>query len=233
MTMDAAVQQRERGAPRILLIEDEPMVQRFVSRALAADGFAVERSSDGVEGLELAKGGAYDLVLLDLRLPSIDGVAVLRGIMAARPDQRVFVLSALRQESTKVRCLQLGATDYLAKPFALAELLARVRARLREPAIAPRMERMLRVGSLTLELRRRVADGGSGPVSLSEREFLLLQHLMRRRDDVCTREQLLADVWGFDSGTNVVDVYVRRLRAKLGSDVIETVWNVGYALKPT
>jgi DNA-binding response OmpR family regulator len=82
-------------------------------------------------------------------------------------------------------------------------------------------------------LRRRVADGGSGPVSLSEREFLLLQHLMRRRDDVCTREQLLADVWGFDSGTNVVDVYVRRLRAKLGSDVIETVWNVGYALKPT
>jgi len=231
MTVGAAVQGPERGVPHILVIEDEPMVQRFVSRALAADGFVVDGAFDGAAGLERAIGGTYELVVLDLRLPSIDGVSVLREIMAARPHQRVLVLSGLGHESTKVRCLQLGAADYLAKPFVLAELLARVRARLREPAIPQRMARMLRVGSLTLELRRRVADAGAGPVSLPEREFLLLQHLMRRADEVCTREQLLADVWGFDPGTNVVDVYVRRLRAKLGADVIETVWGVGYALK--
>jgi DNA-binding response OmpR family regulator len=131
-----------------------------------------------------------------------------------------------------VRCLELGASDYLPKPFALAEFLARVRARLRQPA-APPAPRILVAGRLSLDLVRRTADVGQGPVGLSEREFLLLQHLMRKEGEVCPREELLAEVWGFsfDPGSNVVDVYVGRLRSKLGAELIETVRNVGYRLE--
>jgi DNA-binding response OmpR family regulator len=129
----------------------------------------------------------------------------------------------------KVRCLELGASDYLSKPFALQELIARIRARLRQAASGPE-ERSLRVGSVTLDRVRRVADAGDGPVGLTEREYALLSYLMERRGDVCSRMRLLADVWGFDfdPGSNIVDACVRRLRAKLGAGVIETVRNVGY-----
>jgi DNA-binding response OmpR family regulator len=128
-----------------------------------------------------------------------------------------------------VECLELGASDYLPKPFALAELLARIRARLRQPASGPN-ERVLRRGGVTLDLERRVADAGAGEVVLSEREFLMLRNLMTRAGDVCTRQRLLEEVWGygFDPGSNVVDVCVGRVRAKLGPDVIETVRGVGY-----
>jgi two-component system, OmpR family, response regulator len=214
---------------RILVIDDEPRIVHFVSRALEAEGYTVDAAYDGERGLELAQQGRHELVLLDLLLPSMNGVAVLKGILRAKPEQRVLVLSALSDVQSRVRCLELGAADYLPKPFALAELLARVRARLRQaPGILP--ERVLRAGGVSLELLRRTADAGAGPVSLSEREFLLLQHLMRRNHEVCTREELLDEVWGyaFDPGTNVVDVYVGRLRAKLGANVIETVRNVGY-----
>ena len=137
--------------------------------------------------------------------------------------------SALGDVEDKVRCLDLGASDYLAKPFALAELVARVRARLRQAASGPE-ERYLRVGDVQLDRLRRVADRGAGPVRLTERESSLLEYLMRREGDVCTRARLLADVWGygFDPGSNLVDVCVGRLRAKLGVDEIETVRNVGY-----
>ena len=204
-------------------------IVHFISRALEAEGYGVDAAYDGESGLRLAEQGRHELILLDLLLPSINGVAVLKGILETRPEQRILVLSALSDVQSKVRCLELGASDYLAKPFALAELLARVRARLRQPAEA-RAERVLTVGGVRLELLRRTADAGHGPVSLSEREFLLLQHLMRRHGDVCTREELLDQVWGysFDPGTNVVDVYVGRLRAKLGAGLIETVRNVGY-----
>ncbi len=212
------------------MIDDEPRIVHFVSRALEAEGYGVDAAYDGERGLELAQQGRHELILLDLLLPSMNGVSVLKGILKARPDQRVLVLSALSDVQSKVRCLELGASDYLPKPFALAELLARVRARLRQPASAP-AERVLHAGGVTLELLRRTADAGNGPVSLSEREFLLLQHFMRKHPEVCTREELLDDVWGysFDPGTNVVDVYVGRLRAKLGAGVIETVRNVGYS----
>ena len=157
---------------------------------------------------------------------------VSRALIEARPEQRVLVLSALADVDSKVRCLELGASDYVAKPFALAELVARVRARLRQPAAGPG-ERELRAGALTLDLVRRVVDTGRDQVTLSERQFLLLQHLMRKGGEVCSREQLLADVWGlsFDPGSNVVDVCVRRLRSKLGGDIIETVRRVGYRLQ--
>jgi DNA-binding response OmpR family regulator len=217
--------------PRVLLVDDEPRIVSFISRALSAEGLGVDSAHDGMRALELARSRRYELVVLDLLLPGLDGLSVLQGIMDSRPEQRVLILSALSDVDSKVRCLELGASDYLPKPFALAELLARVRARLRQPE-APVAPRLLTAGRVTLDLVRRVADCGSGPVSLSEREFLLLQYLMRKDGEVCTREELLADVWGysFDPGSNVVDVYVGRLRSKLGAELIETVRNVGYRL---
>lgn len=217
---------------RVLLVDDERRIVSFVSRALSAEGFEVDSALDGIRGLELARTGRYELVVLDLLLPGQDGVSVLRNLMESRPDQRVLILSALSDVDSKVRCLQLGASDYLPKPFSLAELLARIRARLRQPASGPD-ERFLNVGSVRLDLMRRTADAGGGPVALSQREFLVLQHLMLKRGEVCSRQQLLADVWGysFDPGSNVVDVCVGRLRAKLGPDVIETVRSVGYRIQ--
>jgi len=216
---------------RVLVVDDEPRIVSFVARALVAQGFSVDGAYDGARALELVRTGAYQLVVLDLLLPGLDGVSVLRGIMESRPQQRVLVLSALSDVETKVSCLELGASDYLPKPFALAELVARVRARVREPSPGP-APRVLRAGPVTLDLVRRVADAGAGPVSLPEREFLLLQHLMLKRGEVCSRQQLLSEVWGysFDPGSNVVDVCVGRLRAKLGVDVIETVRGVGYRI---
>jgi DNA-binding response OmpR family regulator len=211
------------------VVDDEPRIVSFVSRGLAAAGFAIDSANDGVRALDLMRTRPYELVVLDLLLPGIDGMDVLRRIIERKPDQRVLVLSALSDVDSKVRCLELGASDYLAKPFALTELVARVRARLRQPGAAP-MARTVEAGRVRLDLRRRTADSGGGPVGLSEREFLLLEHLMRANGETCTREELLAEVWGysFDPGSNVVDVYVGRLRSKLGAEVIETVRNVGY-----
>jgi len=214
----------------ILIVEDEARIASFLSRALSSCGFEVACVSTCAAAIKRLERELYDLVLLDLLLPGQDGFRVLERALELRPNQEVLVLSALSDVQSKVRCLELGASDYLPKPFALAELLARVRARLRQPA-GTQPERVLNAGGVTLELLRRTADAGTGPISLSEREFLLLQHFMRRNSEVCTREELLDDVWGytFDPGTNVVDVYVGRLRAKLGADVIETVRNVGYS----
>jgi two-component system OmpR family response regulator len=214
---------------RVLVVDDEPRIVSFVSRALSAEGFQVDGAHDGDRALELAKTGSYELVVLDLLLPHLDGMTVLQDLMEHRPDQRVLVLSALTDAETKVRCLEFGASDYLSKPFSLAELIARVRARLRQPGAGPR-HRFLRSGSLTLDLTRRVAETAEKRATLSEREFLLLEYLMRQDGDVCSRERLLAEVWeySFDPGSNVVDVCVGRLRSKLGGDVIETVRNVGY-----
>jgi DNA-binding response OmpR family regulator len=217
---------------RVLVVDDEPRIVSFVSRALAAEGFGVDSASDGVRALAMARERPYELILLDLLLPGLDGVSVLRGVLEARPEQRVLVLSAVSDIDSKVRCLELGASDYLPKPFALAELLARIRARLRQTSFPPVDTRVIVRGNIRLDLLRRIADSGGGPVALSEREFLVLQHLMRAGGEVCSREDLLSEVWGFsfDPGSNVVDVYVGRLRGKLGSDVIETVRNVGYRL---
>jgi DNA-binding response OmpR family regulator len=213
----------------VLVIDDEPRIASFVSRALSAEGFRVDSAPDGVHGLDLARSGRYELVVLDLLLPGMDGVTMLERLMDERPQQRVLVLSALSDVEEKVRCLELGASDYLSKPFALKELVARVRARLRQPGSGPE-ERYVRIGDVTLDRVRRVADRGSGPVALTAREFALLSYLMERRGEASSRMQLLEDVWGFrfDPGSNIVDACVRRLRAKLGQDVIETVRNVGY-----
>jgi two-component system copper resistance phosphate regulon response regulator CusR len=220
---------------KLLVIDDEPRIVDFLARALAAHGFAVDRAHGGAEGLARTYAEPYDLVLLDLRMPHVDGLAVLAGTLSVRPEQRVVVLSALGDVETKVRALELGACDYMTKPFATAELLARIGAQLRRAAVAPghTAPRVERIAGLELDLDRRTADAGQGPVCLSAREFELLRHLMTRSGDVCTREELLKEVWGcqFDPGTNVVDVGIRRLRCKLGPDVVATIRNVGYALE--
>jgi DNA-binding response OmpR family regulator len=224
-------------AGRILVVDDEPGVASFVGRALRAKGFAVDVALSGELGLEAALDGGHALIVLDLRMRDVNGLVILRQVMRARPDQRVLVLSAASDVDVKVRCLELGAADFVAKPFELAELIARVGAHLRRHAQAPpAAERHLRAGRLTLDLLRRTVDlgGERGSVALSEREFGVLRHLMARAGRPCTREELLADVWemDFDPQTNVVDVYVHRLRDKVGPGVVRTVRNLGYVLEP-
>jgi two-component system OmpR family response regulator len=221
------VDERVRAAPlaRILVIDDEQRILRFVVRGLQAEGFQVDSADNGVDGLGSALTGHYDLVVLDLLMPGLDGAAVLRRLLAERPAQAVIVLSCLTAAAIKVRCLELGAEDYLAKPFSLDELLARVRVRMRSAGRST----SLVVGRLRLDLIRREADSGAGLVALAEREFLLLLELMQSLGGVVSKQRLLSAVWGyrFDPGSNVVDVYIRRLRAKLGADAIVTVRGEG------
>ncbi|HYZ30114.1 MAG TPA: response regulator transcription factor [Thermoleophilaceae bacterium] len=216
---------------RVLVVDDEEKLVSFVLRALAAHGVSAEGTTDGAAGLRMAVGGSFDLLVLDLLMPTTDGSWVLEQTIAQRPSQRVLVLTALSDLETKLRCFRLGATDYLTKPFALAELLARVRAQLRANG-ATAGDSTIVAGQITLDIHHREVDAGDGPVKVSEREFLLLRHLLVHAGEVCTRQEILADVWGcsFDPGTNVVDVYVKRLRAKLGPYAIETVRNVGYCV---
>ncbi len=216
---------------RILVIDDEPNVASFVARALSARGFAVDIALGGEHGLEAALEGGHELIVLDLRMSGCNGLVILRQVMRAQPGRRVLVLSAASDLDVKVRCLELGACDFVPKPFELAELVARIGAHLRRAAPATE-ERHLRVGRLTLDLVRRTVDAGGGAIPLSERECGVLRHLMTRPGRPCSRETLLADVWemDFDPGTNVVDVYVHRLRDKLGRGLIHTVRNRGYVL---
>jgi two-component system copper resistance phosphate regulon response regulator CusR len=222
----------ERPAPahRILLIDDEQRILNFVRRGLEAEGMSVDTAARGEEGLRLALSRSYDLVILDLVMPGLGGHAVLGGILEQKPSQPVLVLSALNDTSSKVSSLERGAEDYISKPFSLEELLARVRARLRSAARSGATR--LAAGSLSLDLIRRQADAGSGPIPLSEREFLLLSELVREAGRTVSKERLLSSVWGyhFDPGSNVVDVYIRRLRAKVGPEVITTVRGVGYRI---
>lgn len=202
---------------------------RLLSRALAAIGFDVVTATGGREGLELARAHAFSLVILDLMLPDVDGFSVLSATGELEHEPPVLVLSAVGDVGSKVLCLELGACDYMTKPFQLPELIARVRLRLRETARTTNRRR-IRSGHWTLDLQRRVVERGDRTIALSTREFLLLQYLMEREGEACTREDLLHHVWGydFDPGTNVVDVCVGRVRHKLGGECVTTVRNVGY-----
>jgi DNA-binding response OmpR family regulator len=217
---------------KILVVDDEQRILRFVVRGLRAEGFLVDSADSGAGGLRKALDGRYDLVILDLLMPGLDGTAVLRRLVAERPAQAVLVLSCLSATATKVQCLEAGAEDYLVKPFSLDELLARVRARLR--AAAGRPATSLVAGRLRLDLIRREADSGAGLVPLADREFLLLRELMLHAGTTVSKQRLLSAVWKyhFDPGSNVVDVYVRRLRAKLGAEAIITMRGEGYRIAP-
>jgi DNA-binding response OmpR family regulator len=219
---------------RVLVIEDETRILAFLQRALQAEGYVVVGATDGPSGLALALGEIWDLVVLDLLLPRLNGLQVLRELHGSRPELPVLILSARADLPTKLRGFELGACDYVPKPFALDELLARVRVQLRRSCAAGEPPSVLRGGSLELDLARRRARVGQGcACDLSDREFHLLHQLLLHPGEVMSRERLLAVVWGysFDPGSNVVDVCVRRLRKKLGPEVpIETVRNAGYRL---
>jgi two-component system, OmpR family, response regulator len=214
---------------RLLVVDDEPRIARFVSRALESRGHVVETASTGEEALLRAVDHEFALVILDLLLPGMDGHAVLRELLALDKGARVLVLSAVGDVESRVQCLRAGAVDYLPKPFAVAELLARVDSRLADTP-APSSDPWLQVGGMRLDLQRRVLHDGGRSTELSQREFILLAHLMRHAGEVCTRDELLSDVWGFsfDPGSNVLEVYVARLRSKIDRWHIETVRNVGY-----
>ena len=226
---DSALGQEPHIRGRILVIDDEQGIRSFISRGLGSEGYIVESAADGIAGLEAGVQQSYDLIILDLMLPGLSGVDVLRRLLSRKPEQQVIVLSALNDTRSKVTSLELGAQDYLSKPFSIEELLARVRARLREGR--SRSVRLTAAG-FTLDLIRREVHGNVGRVALAEREFLLLRELMSAAGRTVTKEHLLAAVWGyrFDPGSNVVDVYVRRLRAKLGVDSIKTARGEGYRI---
>jgi DNA-binding response OmpR family regulator len=217
------------GMP-ILVVEDEPRILAFVRRGLEAQGFAVDAAADGVSGLRCAKAHRYDLVVLDLLLPGLDGLSLLRELTRRCPDVPVLILSARVDVRTKLRGFELGARDYVSKPFSLEELLARVRVQLRASGSDESAQATLRAGRLVLDLAARRAHTGDTSADLTDREFRLLHQLARRPGAIVSREELLAAVWGyhFDPRSNVVDVCIRRLRQKLGADAIETVRNVGY-----
>ena len=219
---------------RILVVEDERPIAEFVQRGLEEEGYSVSCAYDGEEGLAMARTGDYALVLLDVLLPKLSGLEVLEAIRAEEKAPRVIMLTALTETEDVVAGLDLGASDYLGKPFAFAELLARIRAQLRQPGQADPTS--LVVGRLNLDFRtRKVVRAGRG-VNLTAREFELLAYLMRHPDQVLSRAEILNAVWGYDydPGTNVLDVYIGYLRRKLAeadSDApIETVRSAGYRL---
>ena len=216
---------------RILVIEDEPRILGFLTVGLEAEGFAVDGAENGVSGLALALSEPYELVVLDLQLPQLDGLRLLEELHKNRPDLPVLILSARSDLPTKLRGFQLGASDYLSKPFSFDELVARIRVQLRHGTSEDAS--MVRAGGLELDLARRQARVEDRTTDLSAREFRLLYHLVSHAGEVVSRERLLSEVWGysFDPGSNVVDVCIRRLRKKLGpASPIETVRHAGYRL---
>jgi DNA-binding response OmpR family regulator len=216
---------------RVLVAEDEERISSFVEKGLRAAGYGCAVVSSGADALDHALSGQFDLVLLDIGLPGMDGIEVLRRIREADEQIPVILLTARNSVADTVAGLDTGANDYIPKPFKFDELLARIRTRLRD---SPQQSTPKLVhGELSLDLRTRRALLSGRYIDLSAREFALAEEFLRHSDQVLSREQLLSRVWGldFDPGSNVVDVYVRYLRAKFGADMIVTVRGMGYRLK--
>jgi DNA-binding response OmpR family regulator len=214
---------------RILIAEDELRLAAFLEKGLRAGGYTTTVAADGETASLLARDEDFDLMVLDLGLPMKDGLEVLRELRRAGQRLPVIILTARGDPDERVAGLEAGADDYIGKPFHFEELLARVRVRLRYDRAAAQ-EHELTVGELALDLRTRWASAHGEKVELSAREFELLRTFLEHPNQVLSREQLLAHVWGYDydPGSNVVDVYVGYLRRKLGSDRFETVRGVGY-----
>ena len=220
---------------KILVVEDEAKTGGYLKQGLSEAGFVVDLARDGTDGAHLATTEEYDLVVLDVMLPGLDGWGVLRRIREAGRKMPVLFLTARGQVEDRVKGLELGADDYLVKPFAFSELLARVRTLLRRGrATEPEV---LRVADVELDLMRRRVHRGNRRIDLTAKEFLLLELLMRRHDEVLPRSLIASQVWdmNFDSDTNVIEVAVRRLRAKIDDGyepkLIQTVRGMGYVLE--
>jgi two-component system copper resistance phosphate regulon response regulator CusR len=219
---------------RILLVEDERKVASFVARALREQAYAVDVAETGARGLDLASETAYDAILLDLRLPDMDGLAVCHELRRRRVHSPVLMLTARSLVEQRVEGLDAGADDYLTKPFAIAELLARVRALVRRGL--QQSEAVLRLGDLELDRHRRRANRGGESVPLTSKEFALLELLLMRSPEIVARAEIVEHIWEthFDSGTNLVEVYINRLRQKIDHEhpvkLIHTARGAGYRL---
>lgn len=223
---------------RALIVEDDSTIADFVARGLREAGFVVDHAADGAAGLELGRSGGYDVAIVDLMLPRLDGIGVIRALRDAGVRTPVLILSARQSVNDRVAGLETGGDDYLTKPFAFPELLARVQALIRRSSAAPAPS-TLTVGDLTLDLLTRAASRGGRPLEpLRPREFALLEYLMRNAGRVVSKTMILSHVWdySFDPRTNVVDVLVFRLREKVDKGfeprLIQTVRGIGYVLKP-
>jgi two-component system copper resistance phosphate regulon response regulator CusR len=221
---------------KILCVEDDPEGREFLQKALEQNGFVVDVAETGSRGLEMALGGGYDLVILDVLLPDLGGFEVLKKIREAALDVAVLCLTAQGEVSSRIRGLDLGADDYLAKPFALAELLARIRAVARRRLGIPADGRMA-VGDLTLDVTRHRVERAGRRIDLTPKEFTLLEYLMQNAGHVVSRAMITEKVWGwgFDTHANVIDVHVNRLRRKVDREfdrkLIHTVKGIGYVIE--
>jgi DNA-binding response OmpR family regulator len=215
---------------RILIAEDEPRIATFLEKGLRANGYMTSVVEDGPSAVQRARDSDYDLLVLDLGLPGLDGIDVLEQLRRRGETLPVIILTARNEPGSTVTGFESGADDYVIKPFRFDELLARIRVRLRtRPNEEPTV---LRGAGVLLDLRTRRATVGEKVVELTAREYALLETFLRHADQVLSREQLLSIVWGydFDPDSNVVEVYVRYLRKKLGNEVVETVRGMGYRL---
>jgi len=221
---------------RILLVEDDKKTAAFIAKGLQRAGFAVDHAANGEDGLHLALTEPYDAAVVDIMLPQQDGLTIVEELRRKKINTPVILLSAKRSVDDRIRGLQTGSDDYLTKPFAFSELLARVRALIRRASGAPEPTR-LQVGELSLDLLKREARRGETKLELQPREFALLEYLMRHSGEAVSKTMLLEHIWGyeFDPQTNVVDVLVCRLRKKLetgsSEELIHTIRGVGYVLK--
>jgi len=223
---------------KILLIEDEQKISRLLKLELEYEGYEVSSAEDGTTGLELSKSEQWDLVLLDVMIPKLNGMEVLRRIRTTDNTTPVILVTARDSLPDKVSGLDLGANDYITKPFAIEELLARIRACLRMASIMKREEdASITVGDLFVDEKKRIVTRAETPVELTPREFDLLVYLAKHVNQVLSRDQILTEVWGYDyyGDTNIVDVYIRYLRKKLDypshPPLIHTVRGIGYSLK--
>ena len=221
---------------RILVVEDDPTIADFVAKGLRENGFAVDVAGDGEQGLDAARTAAYDAAIVDVMLPRRDGLALIDALRGRGIRTPVLILSARRSVDDRVRGLQAGGDDYLTKPFAIAELLARVQALIRRATGASEPTR-LAYADLSMDLLSRKVTRGGQPIDLRPREFALLEYLLRNPGKVLSKTMILSHVWGynFDPNTNVVDVLVSRLRDRIdrpfAHKLLHTVRGVGYVLK--
>lgn len=222
---------------RVLVIEDDAQLAAYLTKALGEAGAVVDHAADGRDGLFLAAGNDYDVMVIDRMLPSLDGLGILRTLRASGDKTPVLILSALGEVDDRVDGLRAGGDDYLVKPFAFSELHARIEALLRRAAPGDVPETRLKVADLEMDLLTREVTRGGKPVSLQPREFRLLEYLMRHAGQVVTRTMLLEHVWdyNFDPQTNVIDVHISRLRGKIDRDfahpLLHTVRGAGYVIR--